>query len=121
MKLGKVKNIPEFNSYIRGNKLQKSTYEKNLGVDIMPKLSPGNHFRRDAKEADYILVSTQNCLKLHVQRNAVRVSVRIEINYEDRKGILELLHTGETSEVAMMMMLTKTSSLNSKELQNRRT
>lgn len=58
MKMGKGINRPDNENQIGGNNLQESYYEKGVGDDSIPNLSP-EYLQRIMREVNLILVSVK--------------------------------------------------------------
>lgn len=65
MKMGKGENRQYCGYHIGGDKIRKSVFERDLGVDITLILSPG-YYVRIVGEATYILISVKTISKFKI-------------------------------------------------------
>lgn len=50
---------PGYDYHFASSKLQESTHERDLGLNIVPNPSPGNHIKRVIKGVNYILFTAE--------------------------------------------------------------
>lgn len=84
MKMGKGERRPDLDFYTKENKLRESTEERNLEVEITPKISPKNHNRRVMGGAHCILENVKTAFKhthKEVFRKASETYVRTQQEY----------------------------------------